>query len=243
MYAARGVAKSVIEEYPNTNISIHIIWAAMLGSDNELAARQSSRLFNDPRVHQYWDPQLRSGKSYSREVFPSVFKDMYSSLPEDSPFKDRLKDRVDTPAERMPMWDAAFFYPAGTKWTAKPPQPKTWIKQFIFYGEEEADGNTGQFWKDDYKKPPFDTDWFVELSKGMKKMTGKNPTTSNKIAGGKSSDIIIPVQKCGTTSAKPASVNNSTAEITSLADSLNPLQDHFNANKHRVRFVTLLSPT
>ena len=29
----------------------------------------------------------------------------------------------------------------------------------------------------------------------------------------------------------------------SLADSLQPLKDHFNANSGRVRFVALLSPT
>lgn len=34
-----------------------------------------------------------------------------------------------------------------------------------------------------------------------------------------------------------------TKKLISLADSLKPLKDHFNANKHRVRFVTLLSPT
>lgn len=215
----------------------------MLGSDDLSAAKQSSRLFNDPRVHQYWDPELRSGKSYSRDVFPTIFKDMHSSLPDDAPFKDRLKDRVDMPAERMPTWDAAFFYSAGAKWTAKPPQPKTWIKQFMFYGEDEEDGLTGQFWKDDYKNPPFDTDWFVELSKGMKKMTGKNPTKPKKSASHNPSGTTKPLQKCGTVPAIPKGTASTNVTVTSLADSLDPLKDYFNANKNRHRFIALLSPT
>lgn len=33
------------------------------------------------------------------------------------------------------------------------------------------------------------------------------------------------------------------AETVSLADSLDPLIEYFNANKNAVRFITLLSPT
>ncbi len=33
------------------------------------------------------------------------------------------------------------------------------------------------------------------------------------------------------------------ANVTSLRESLDPLRDHFNANKDRHRFVALLSPT
>lgn len=34
-----------------------------------------------------------------------------------------------------------------------------------------------------------------------------------------------------------------TAHVISLAGTLEPLKEHFNANKHRLRFVALVSPT
>jgi len=33
------------------------------------------------------------------------------------------------------------------------------------------------------------------------------------------------------------------AQLISLADSLQPLRDHFNVNSGRLRFIALLSPT
>jgi len=33
------------------------------------------------------------------------------------------------------------------------------------------------------------------------------------------------------------------ADLISLAGSLRPLKEHFNSNGHRLRFLTLLSPT
>ncbi len=44
-----------------------------------------------------------------------------------------------------------------------------------------------------------------------------------------------------TSLAKPKA--GAEVHVTSLSDSLDPLRDHFNANKDRHRFVALLSPT
>lgn len=38
-------------------------------------------------------------------------------------------------------------------------------------------------------------------------------------------------------------VDNKTARLVSLADSIDPLKEHFNANRGKNRFITLLSPT
>ena len=236
--------QSVIREYPDTNVSVHIVWESMLGSDDIMAARESSKLFDDPRVHQYWDPNRLSGISYSRDVFPSIRKDMISSLPADSSIRKILAGKKDAPPEKIPLWDVAFFYDAGAKWTSKPPLPKSWIKQLMYYGEDEEDGINGQFWKDDFKSPPIGTDWFVEISRGMKSITGINPMRSQKNQrGSNAADKIRLPKKCGTAPQKPSANQAAYAEITSLADSLDPLKEYFNANKDRHRFVTLLSPT
>ena len=114
----------------------------------------------------------------------------------------------------------------------------------MFYGGNDVDGITGKFWIADFKNPPIDTDWFVELSCGMKSITGKNPSRSqkNNRRGDASGEIILP-KKCGTIPTKPSSAQSTSVEITSLAESLDPLKDYFNANKDRYRFVALLSPT
>ena len=44
-------------------------------------------------------------------------------------------------------------------------------------------------------------------------------------------------------SSNERSAGGKMGEVTILTESLKPLRDHFNANKHRHRFVALLSPT
>lgn len=63
----------------------------------------------------------------------------------------------------------------------------------------------------------------VEPTKAMKKSTNKDATHRS--------------------SNEPKKPAGDFFELTSLAKSLDPLRDHFNANKDKLRFVTLLSPT
>lgn len=44
-------------------------------------------------------------------------------------------------------------------------------------------------------------------------------------------------------SSNEGSTGGKMGEVTILTESLKPLRDHFNANKHKHRFVALLSPT
>lgn len=220
----------MIAEYPTADFSVSIVWAAMLGSDDEAAAIKSRKFFDDPRVKQFWDPNLLTGVAYARDVFPTIFKDMAGSLPDEFPMKERLKSLTGTPSTSMPQWDIALFYDKGAKWNAKAPQPKTWVKQLMFFGENDEDGMTGQFYKDSYAKPPFYGDWFKELSMGMMRTTGLAPTHERKA-------------EAASTSQEPKPTSAKEVRLTSLADSVAPLQDHFNAKKDKYRFVALLSPT
>ncbi len=165
--------KSILQDYPKTDISVHVVWVPMLGSDNEAAARKISSMFDDPRVHQYWDPNRLSGTAYTRDVFPKMFRDMAASIPDDHPMAARLKpmfkNRGSVQPERAPLWDVAFFYDGNAQWGDRAPKPAEWIKQIAYYGGR-SDGVTGMFWLDDFSKPPVDTDWGDELGKRMKKM-------------------------------------------------------------------------
>ncbi len=216
--------QSVIEEYPDTDISVNVVWVPMLESDNEAAAREMSKMFTDPRVHQFWDPDRRSGTAYSKDVYPNYVRDMIASLPPDDWLAKMMKDRGERPPENAPLWDVAFFYKAGPTWQDRPPIPVSFIKQLAFYGGQ-TNGKSGRFCRDDFTKPPFDTDWFVELTNCMKQLTGKEPTR-------KTAD-----QSTRSGSARPS------LSVASLADSLKPLKDRFNAHKDKTRFVAILSPT
>ena len=66
----------MLEDYPDADISVSIVWEAMLPSDNEAAARESSKIFNDPRVRQFWDPNKLSGTAYSRDAYPNMRRDL-----------------------------------------------------------------------------------------------------------------------------------------------------------------------
>lgn len=336
--------KSALQEYPDTDITVHIVWVPMLGSDNHEAALEISAMFDDPRVHQYWDSGRLSGIAYAKDVYPTYIKDMRAtlktSLPTDHWWHQSSRLRDDVRPEQAPLWDVAFFYNQGTQWRGRVPRPTAMTKQIFFY-RQEADGPTGMFFND-YSQPPIDGDWFTEVSKGMKGLTGKGPT----VLAGQASDktptstenapgclgatilikmILLQIEgltdasnadqlagalravkgvrwatvdrKTGLApvmaddpgpvtverlieflslagyeakeateeqyeaeseklrSAGPIVLGNiqiedslmgpteGTVEVTSLADSLQPLRDRFNANQGKARLIALLSPT
>ena len=181
----------------------------MLPNDDKDAADEIGATITDPRVRQYWDPNRLCGIAYAKHTFPSWLREMVSSLPEDDFLRDYLEPCIGAPPEKSPMWDVALLYTAGARWTDKPPKPDRWAKQVMFYGERN-DGPTGRFWRNDFTKPPFDSDWHDELARW---------TSSS------------------------AAAHRATVEITSLAESLDPLQHRFNKDKGKDRFVAILSPT
>ena len=93
--------KSVIESFPEADISIAIVWINKLAADSRKAAEESSGIFSDPRICQFYDPQLLCG----RVVADSL----------------GWQDRV--------AWDIYLFYAAGSKWNETPPAPIHWMHQ------------------------------------------------------------------------------------------------------------------
>lgn len=66
-----------------------------------MIAKESARIFSDPRIHQFYDPDKRSGKAIARSV--------------------GCEGRV--------AWDIYLFYTAGIEWIEDPPVPTAWIHQ------------------------------------------------------------------------------------------------------------------
>ncbi len=169
--------ESVVGGYPDEDLRIHIVWAQMLGGDNEESARQMSKMFDDPRVEQYWDPKRLVGTGYSAQVFPTYLVDMEkgldAALPADHWWRERERSLKSTKPEQAPLWDVAFTYRKGASWGSGPPLPRGMVKQVFFYGEQE-NGPSGMFFTD-FKQPPQDGDWIAEVAKAMTSLLGREP--------------------------------------------------------------------
>ena len=96
--------KSVLQDFPNTDIGVSIVWIDMLGGDNESAARESALLIKDARAAHFHDPRpLRlAGKAFAEGL---------------------LKGGSGH------AWDIYMFYDKGVEWKVKPPQPVEWMHQ------------------------------------------------------------------------------------------------------------------
>ena len=163
--------------YPGLDLGIHVVWVPMLGSDNEKAARRISKMFDDPRVEQYWDPERLLGASYSAHVFPSYLVDMEkgmdAALPADHWWRERERNWKNAKPEQAPLWDVAFTYDKGARWGKTPPVPHGMVKQVFFYGGQD-DSPTGMFFTD-FKKPPRDGDWIAQVAVAMTSLVGQGP--------------------------------------------------------------------
>ena len=151
----------------------------MLGSDTEEAARKIGKMFDDPRVTQYWDSKRLAGRQYATQTYPGytddAFENLKKSLPADHWWHEhdhRWSDRSD---EASPLWDVAFLYEAGPVWSQRLPTPKTMVKQIFFYGGKNS-GPTGMFFTD-FKKAPQEGDWIAEVALAMTDLMGHKPKT------------------------------------------------------------------
>ena len=73
----------------------------MLPGDSESTAREKALIFNNPRVHQFWDPNQLSGKAIAEAL--------------------GYKGKV--------AWDIYLFYAPGSEWRDHPPESAGWMHQ------------------------------------------------------------------------------------------------------------------
>jgi hypothetical protein len=98
---ARAVRQVLVEGFPDTEVSIGIIWIHMLDSDSVEAAREAARIIDDVRVRQFHDPERRAGKAIAASLG----------------------------GQGQIAWDIYLFYASGSEWGARPPVPEAWVHQ------------------------------------------------------------------------------------------------------------------
>jgi hypothetical protein len=129
--------------------SIAIVWLPMLPGDDAAAARSMAASFHDKRVAQFWDPGRLSGKQWSVDFQVGVARAGLDSLPPDHPYRPVVERWVADPAS-VPMWDVAYFYAPGVRWSGRIPPPTSWSKQMGFWGDA---GNAAEDGADDTRPP------------------------------------------------------------------------------------------
>ncbi len=157
---ARAVQKSIIETYPDADLSVHIIWEPMLASDNETQAKRSSIIFPDQDVHQYYDPERRSGFAYLKDLFPDYRNEIRASAPANHADRGYLK-----PGQSGPLWDIYFVYEKGVTWGDVAPKPNAWVKQVLYYPDR-----TGLMWADDFSAKPLESNLMDEVGALMERV-------------------------------------------------------------------------
>ena len=159
----------IVEGAPDAHVAIDWVWMPMLPTDTERAAKKAARMFDDARVRQFYDADMRLGLAYMREAFPNCIRDAIQALPEDDPFRERLKEALALPGNpEFALWDAVLGYPAGVLWKETIPAPAFWSKQFDYWDSATDGRPTGRFWRNDCKAPPSDSDWAAEVREILK---------------------------------------------------------------------------
>ena len=172
-----------------------IVWLPMLPGDDAAAASSMATRFHDKRVAQFWDPARLSGKQWSIDFQVEVARAALDSLPADHPYRPIVERWIEDPAS-VPMWDVAYFYPPGVRWSGRIPKPAAWTKQMGFWGpagnntaggvvdttdtvtgsdsppspESEATHTTGDFWNDTSPTHSTESDWVLEFASGIERI-------------------------------------------------------------------------
>jgi hypothetical protein len=87
----------------------------MLADDTEAIAIKSAGMFNDPRVHQFYNSDKHAGKVIANCL--------------------GWNGKV--------AWDTYLFYEAGLEWVKTPPQPADWMHQLKDSWADRAHYRTG----------------------------------------------------------------------------------------------------
>lgn len=142
----------------------------MLPTDTEESARNASRMFQDPRIRQFYDGDRLLGLAYMKDVLPDCIRDALMVLPANHEFRPRLEEAAASPDKEFALWDAFFAYPPDIEWRESVPRPSSWSKQMAFWGPAQVGEPTGTFWRNDCKQLPVDSDWAIEVRTMLRSM-------------------------------------------------------------------------
>lgn len=101
MRGARAVHKVLIEDTPQINIAIIIVWIDMLAGDSENTAKLSAKMFEEHQVRQFHDSNGLVGKTIAESLG----------------------------ASNATAWDTYLIYDKGSEWQEHVSAPLYWVHQ------------------------------------------------------------------------------------------------------------------
>lgn len=154
--------QELIDRYPDGSLAVFIVWAPMLESDNEAAARKASS-FSAQRVKHFYDPGRQVGQRFRNQVFPNAFDEALASLPADHwmhEWMPQMKDRY----AGGPEWDIYMFFAPGLKWLDTPPRPTRYVRHLGRIVERDNE-MLSLMWIDAYSNPPVEGHLHAEIGR------------------------------------------------------------------------------
>jgi hypothetical protein len=65
---ARAVLEGILKPFPDADLSVLLVWIAMMRGDNPEAAQKASGKFSDDRITQFFDPKQTAGKAFAESL-------------------------------------------------------------------------------------------------------------------------------------------------------------------------------
>ncbi len=156
---AEAVKSELVDRFPANKLDVIIVWAPMLESDSEAAAKETARMFDNTAVAQFYDPNILAGKAYRHDVFPDAYDKGVASLPNDHWLHEMIPDWG---GELGPEWDIYMFFDKKADWRETPPQPSRFVRhlgRIVEHGDEYL----SLMWIDDYSNPPIEGNLYNEI--------------------------------------------------------------------------------
>lgn len=89
----------VLANIPNADLQCYAVWLPILNEDSRATAQQDAQIFDDPRLHHYWDGIATQGTVWNR--------------------------RLELPPGQI-AWNLFAVFPRGVRWENDPPEPIYW---------------------------------------------------------------------------------------------------------------------
>jgi len=109
------VSERVLDELPDEQLAVYVVWMPVLASDDRDAALESRSLVSDPRARHFWDLDQSLGRALGRSL--------------------------DLPRGGNLAWDMYLVFEPEATWGDAPPEPTFWNHQLGFDDRSLGDGS------------------------------------------------------------------------------------------------------
>lgn len=121
--------EAIVDGYPDADIEVVIVWTHILKGDaGDAAAKKSSKIFDDPRVRQFHDPNRLAGNAFAHHIdMPSMTK-----MIDEVGLKEKQVNSVFAPGfikGEASAFDLLMFFDEGIRWKNDAPKPAVWLTQ------------------------------------------------------------------------------------------------------------------